>query len=122
MSNPLLVRCRISSLTFIVPQIWPLQILRAPKYTISGCRRFATAQNTQRRAVADFTMLEIHYFWLSQILQRPKYTISGRRRFYNARNTLFLVVADFAALEIHYFWPPQICNNPSLCSTAFRIG
>ena len=29
------------------------QILQRPKYTISGCRRFYNARNTQRRAVAD---------------------------------------------------------------------
>ena len=63
-------------------------------------------------SVADFTMLEIHYFWSSRILQRSKYTISGRRRFYNARNTLFLAAADFAALEIHYFWPSQNLQRP----------
>jgi len=66
---------------------WPSQILRAPKYTISGRRGFAA--------------LEIHYFWLSQVLQCPKYTISGRRRFYNARNTLFLAAADLQQPKTH---------------------
>ena len=101
------MRCRISSLTFIVPQIWPPQNLQRPKYTISGRRRIYNARNTLFRAVADFAALEIHYFWPSQILQCSKYTISGRRRFYNARNTLFLAVADFAMPEIHYFWSSQ---------------
>ena len=104
--------CRISSLMFIVPQIWPPRILRAPKYTISGRRRFYSARNTLFLAVAEFTTPEIHYFWPSQVLQRPKYTISGCRRFYNARNTLFLVVVDFVALEIHYFGPSQNLQCP----------
>ena len=111
MSNPLLVRCRISSLTFMVPQIWPLQVLQRSKYTISSCRRFCSARNTLFLAVADFAALEIHYFWPSRILRAPKYTISGRRRFCNARNTLFLAAADFAAPEIHYFWSSRILQR-----------
>jgi len=75
----------------------------APKYIISGRRRFYNARNTLFLVAADFTTLEIHYFWLPQILEVPKYIISGRRGFYNARNTLFLVAADLHGLEIHYF-------------------
>ena len=63
-------------------------------------------------SVADFTMLEIHYFWSSRILQRSKYTISGCRRICSARNTLFLTVAEFATLEIHYFWSLRILRAP----------
>ena len=63
-------------------------------------------------SVADFTMLEIHYFWSSRILQHSKYTISGCRRFCSARNTLFLAAAGFAALEIHYFWLSQVLQCP----------
>ena len=106
---------------FAAPEIhyfWPSQNLRAPKYTISICRRIYNARNTLFLAVAEFTTPEIHYFRPPQNLQRPKYTISGCRRFCSARNTLFLTVAEFATLEIHYFWSSQICDNPSLCLTA----
>ena len=84
----------------------------APKYTISGRRRFCNARNTLFLVAAGFATPEIHYFWSPQVLQRPKYTISGRRRFCNARNTLFLAAAGFATPEIHYFRPPQICMAP----------
>ena len=90
----------------------PLQTCMAPKYTISGRRKFCNARNTLFLTVADFAMPEIHYFRSPQVLQRPKYTISGYRRFCNARNTLFLTVADFATPEIHYFWSPQTCMAP----------
>ena len=83
------------------------QILQCSKYIISGRRGFCSARNTLFLAVADFTMLEIHYFWPPRILQRSKYTISGRRGFCSARNTLFLAVAEFTTPEIHYFRPPQ---------------
>ena len=89
-----------------------LQTCMASKYTISGRRKFCNARNTLFLTVADFAMLEIHYFWPPQTLQCPKYTISGRRRFCNARNTLFLAVAGFATLEIHYFWSPQVLQRP----------
>ena len=56
------------------------QILQRPKYTATGCRKFATAQNTQRRAVAALQQLKTHSDGLSQILQRPKYTATGPRR------------------------------------------
>ena len=67
----------------------PLQTCMAPKYTISGRRRFCNARNTLFLAAAGFATLEIHYFWLPQVLQRSKYTISGRRRLAWLRNTLF---------------------------------
>ena len=67
----------------------PLQTCMAPKYTISGRRRFCNARNTLFLAAAGFATPEIHYFWLPQVLQRSKYTISGRRRFAWLRNTLF---------------------------------
>ena len=89
----------------------PLQTCIAPKYTISGRRRFCNARNTLFLAAADLHGLEIHYFWSPQVLQRPKYTISGRCRFCNARNTLFLVAADLHGLEIHYFRPPVSPRN-----------
>ena len=112
--------CRISSLMFIVPQIWPSRILQRSKYTISGRRRFYNARNTLFLAVADFEGAEIHYFYLSQVLQRPKYTISGRRGFCSARNTLFLAVADFTMPEIHYFGLSQICNSSKYTATGCR--
>ena len=93
----------------IVRSDGPLQTCIAPKYTISGRRRFCNARNTLFRTVADLHSPEIHYFRPPQVLQRPKYTISGRRRFCNARNTLFLTVADLHGPEIHYFRSPQTC-------------
>ena len=39
--------------TLEIHYFWPPQNLQRSKYIISGCRRFATARNTQRRAVAD---------------------------------------------------------------------
>ena len=45
-------------------------------------------------SVADFAVIEIHYFWPPQILQRPKYTISGCRRVATAQNTQRRAVAD----------------------------
>ena len=73
---------------------WPPRIFRAPKYTISGRRRFCSARNTLFLAVAEFAALEIHYFWPSRILQRSKYTISSRRGFATAQNTQRRAVAD----------------------------
>ena len=58
----------------------PLQTCIAPKYTISGRRKFCNARNTLFPAAAGFAMPEIHYFWSPQVLQRPKYTISGPSR------------------------------------------
>ena len=94
----------------------PLQTCMAPKYTISGRRKFCNARNTLFLVAADLHGPEIHYFWPPQVLQCPKYTISGRRRLYNARNTLFLAAAGFAMLEIHYFralpCPPEMEKRP----------
>ena len=90
----------------------PLQTCMAPKYTISGRRKFCNARNTLFLVAADLHGPEIHYFWPPQVLQCPKYTISGCRRFCNARNTLFPVAAGFATLEIHYFRSPQTCMAP----------
>ena len=96
----------------------PLQICMAPKYTISGRRRFCNARNTLFLTVADFAMPEIHYFWLPQVLQRSKYTISGRRRLAWPRNTLFLAAADLHGSEIHYFWSPQVLQRPKYTISA----
>ena len=90
----------------------PLQICMAPKYTISGRRKFCNARNTLFLVAAGFATPEIHYFRPPQVLQCPKYTISDCRRLCNARNTLFLVAADLHGPEIHYFWPPQTCMAP----------
>ena len=86
----------------------PLQTCMAPKYTISGRRRFCNARNTLFPVAAGFAMPEIHYFRPPQVLQRSKYTISDCRRLCNARNTLFLAAADLHGPEIHYFWSPQV--------------
>ena len=96
----------------------PLQTCMAPKYTISGRRRFCNARNTLFPVAASFATPEIHYFWLPQVLQRSKYTISDCRRLCNARNTLFLVAADLHGPEIHYFWPPQTCMAPKYTISA----
>ena len=84
----------------------PLQTCMAPKYTISGRRRFCNARHTLFLVAASFTTPEIHYFRSPQTCMASKYTISGRRRLCNARNTLFLVAADLHGPEIHYFRPP----------------
>ena len=121
MSNPLLVRCRISSLTFIVPQIWLLRILQRSKYTISGRRGFCNARNTLFLAAADFAALEIHYFWSSQILQRPKYTISGRRRFATAQNTQRRAVADLQQ-PVAVFDGSPTQDNAQLATVPLSVG
>ena len=56
---------------------WPLQIFRAPKYTISGRRGFCSARNTLFLAVADFAAPEIHYFWPSQICNNPSLCLTA---------------------------------------------
>ena len=89
----------------------PLQTCMAPKYTISGRRKFCNARNTLFLVAADLHGPEIHYFWPPQVLQCPKYTISGCRKFCNARNTLFLAAAGFATPEIHYFRSPQVLQR-----------
>ncbi len=96
----------------------PLQTCMAPKYTISGRRRFCNARNTLFLAAAGFATPEIHYFWLPQVLQRSKYTISGRRRLAWPRNTLFLAAADLHGSEIHYFWSPQVLQRPKYTISA----
>ena len=48
----------------------------APKYTISGRRKFCNARYTLFPVAADLHGLEIHYFRPPQVLQRSKYTIS----------------------------------------------
>ena len=98
----------------------PLQTCMAPKYTISGRRRFCNARNTLFLAAAGFAMPEIHYFRPPQVLQCPKYTISGRRRLAWPRNTLFLTVAGFAMPEIHYFRSPQTCMASKYTISALR--
>ena len=99
----------------------PLQTCTAPKYTISGRRRFCNARNTLFPTAAGFEGAEIHYFWSPQVLQRPKYTISGRRRLAWLRNTLFLAAASFAMPEIHYFRSPQICMASKYTISAPRV-
>ena len=58
----------------------PLQICMAPKYTISGRRKFCNARNTLFLTVADFATPEIHYFWPPQTCMASKYTISAPPR------------------------------------------
>ena len=73
----------------------------ARKYTATGCRKFATAQNTQRRAVAKFATPKTHSDGLSQNLQRSKNTATGCRKICNAQNTQRRAVADLQQLKTH---------------------
>ena len=50
---------------------WPLQIFRAPKYTISGRRGFCSARNTLFLAVAGLQQLKIHSDGPLQICNNP---------------------------------------------------
>ena len=86
------------------------QFCMAPKYTATGCRKFATAQNTQRRAVADFATLEIHSDEPSQLCMAPKYAATGCRKFATAQNTQRRAVAALHGPEIHSDGLAQTCG------------